>query len=840
MRKRHDARPWLTAVVLAMVMLFAVRGNAQPPAASLTDKTPPASLAASIAASLASEERLVEALQAEKRQADQSAPAVGDRLDAYRTQHAVYANMLALHTVSATDLEAAGRHIQSSLVKIHEQQARVKKAVETVEQYRSGIEDQVAVNQAYLAELTAGSSKGKDAGTVAAIQRLIDLVNRKQALLDGLHQIYTNRLADLKTMEGMLTVLSGKLEGRVQEARKRDFFSRSTGFPIQGGWEGLRQEMSQVAGVARSRLSVTYLVEEGPLIWRSLRRVLAYGVLLVLLAAMGMARLAEFQRRIDQEKAFASCTAFQAVLYIFPRSMWLLLITALLFLYMQAGDYLPSPLIVFIFSLARIFLVTRWVMDAVDCAQKGEKPLALPARARLVRRACQGVRLFGVVYATFLFLAPNAGGLLFLSRLLFEVGALVFALVFWRGRKQIPDREAASAASVKHRLSFGWAVNVVCVGGLALELAGHGPIALYWYISWGRTLVIALWVGLVYAALGELRRTYQVDPATSNETAEAQGSPVWWILIRLGQAALVAASVVALIVAWGGGQDALMAMFDLLHHPYEVGTLSFRIIGFIYAVAALFITHMIAGAWRYLFERRVLRGSGMTQGAQESVVTITIYIVWAVGILAALHVAGINTTSLAVVLGAIGIGLGFGLQNIFNNFVSGLILLFERPIQVGDDIEVDGTWATVKKINVRATIVQTYDNASLIIPNAELISNRVINWSFQDKRLRRKVAVGVAYGSDVELVRTTLLEVAAGVPHVLKTPKPDVVFKDFGDSSLVFLLRFWTHVAYFYAVETEVRFAIDRLFRERGITIAFPQMDVHLHSETPPPSTDDE
>jgi len=179
----------------------------------------------------------------------------------------------------------------------------------------------------------------------------------------------------------------------------------------------------------------------------------------------------------------------------------------------------------------------------------------------------------------------------------------------------------------------------------------------------------------------------------------------------------------------------------------------------------------------------------------------------------------------------LGIGLGFGLQNIFNNFISGIILLFERPIQVGDDVEINGTWALVKKINVRATVVQTYDNASLIIPNSEFISSQVTNWSFKDKRLRRHVDVGVAYGSDVELVRSTLLEIAASTPKVLKNPKPDVLFRDFGDSSLVFRLRIWTDIDNMLIVETAIRFEIDRLFKERGIVIAFPQRDVHLFVE---------
>lgn len=188
-----------------------------------------------------------------------------------------------------------------------------------------------------------------------------------------------------------------------------------------------------------------------------------------------------------------------------------------------------------------------------------------------------------------------------------------------------------------------------------------------------------------------------------------------------------------------------------------------------------------------------------------------------------------NPTSLVVVFGALGIGLGFGLQNIFNNFMSGLILLFERPIQVGDDIEINGTWATVRKINVRSTQVQTYDNASLIIPNSDLINNQVTNWSFKDKRLRRKITVGVAYGSDIELVRKTLLEIANGAKNVLKYPDPDVLFKDFGDSALIFHLRLWTYIDFMFEVETEVRFKIDKAFKEKGITIAFPQQDVHLY-----------
>jgi small-conductance mechanosensitive channel len=183
-----------------------------------------------------------------------------------------------------------------------------------------------------------------------------------------------------------------------------------------------------------------------------------------------------------------------------------------------------------------------------------------------------------------------------------------------------------------------------------------------------------------------------------------------------------------------------------------------------------------------------------------------------------------------VAFGALGIGLGFGLQNIFNNFLSGLILLFERPCRVGDDIEINGIWAKVMQINVRATVVQTYDGAALIIPNSEFISNLVTNWSHRDPYLRRHINVGVAYGSDTELVRRTLLEAAANTAEVLTQPQPDVLFTDFGESTLDFRLRVWTTVDDMLRADTALRFEIDRLFRQRGIEIAFPQSDVHVRS----------
>lgn len=264
---------------------------------------------------------------------------------------------------------------------------------------------------------------------------------------------------------------------------------------------------------------------------------------------------------------------------------------------------------------------------------------------------------------------------------------------------------------------------------------------------------------------------------------------------------------------------------------FSVGSLRVSVKGILLAVILFYVTHVATRIGRRFLSEKVLDSRNFERGLKDSIVTISSYVIWGLGILLALGMLGVNATSLAVVFGALSIGIGFGLQNIFNNFISGLILLFERPIQVGDYVEVNGLWAEVKKINVRSTIVQTFDNATVIIPNSDFISQQVTNWSFKDPRMRRHIDIGVAYGSDIELVRRTLLEIPKTISHILKYPQPDVLFMDHGESALIFRLRYWIHVDYYFSTSTDVRFELDHRFRELGIEIAFPQRDLHIRSD---------
>ena len=192
---------------------------------------------------------------------------------------------------------------------------------------------------------------------------------------------------------------------------------------------------------------------------------------------------------------------------------------------------------------------------------------------------------------------------------------------------------------------------------------------------------------------------------------------------------------------------------------------------------------------------------------------------------------GLNFTKLTIMLSALGVGIGFGLQGVVNNFVSGIILLFERPVRVGDMVEVGGRWAMIKRIGLRSTTVTTFDEADLIIPNANLVNDEVTNWTLSNRRARLQIPVGVAYGSDVPLVIETLTACGKENPWVAKTPDPQVLFLRFGESSLEFELRVWImDVDQRLNAKSQIHQEIDRRFREAKIEIAFPQRDLHLRS----------
>lgn len=265
---------------------------------------------------------------------------------------------------------------------------------------------------------------------------------------------------------------------------------------------------------------------------------------------------------------------------------------------------------------------------------------------------------------------------------------------------------------------------------------------------------------------------------------------------------------------------------------FIMGNTQFTLWSIFYIVLLVTILFYLTGKMKTWIVQRLSAKQNIDVGISEATGSIIRYAVISIGFLMILQSAGVDLSAITVLAGALGIGVGFGLQNITSNFVSGIIILFERPIKVGDRIEVNDILGDVVNISPRATTIVTNENISIIVPNSDFISSTVINWSHTDRLVRRSIPVGVSYGSDPEFVRDLLLEVAAAHSGVLKTPAPEVLLNSFGESSLDFLLRIWTNT---YTdrpliLRSEINYEIFKKLKENGVEIPFPQRDLHIRS----------
>lgn len=280
-------------------------------------------------------------------------------------------------------------------------------------------------------------------------------------------------------------------------------------------------------------------------------------------------------------------------------------------------------------------------------------------------------------------------------------------------------------------------------------------------------------------------------------------------------------------------QQWLGQLKGILDYPLlKLGATQLTLWLLLYLTVLIFLLFYVTGKLRNWLVLRVLARTELDVGLRQAAGSILRYIAISIGFLIILQTAGIDLTTLNIIAGAVGIGIGFGLQNIVSNFISGLIILFERPIKIGDRIEVGNVEGDVIEIGARSTTVLTNDNIAIIVPNSSFITENVVNWKYNDTKVRFKIKVGVAYGSDVRRVEKLLLDVAAKNPDVLTDPAPAVRLMAFGDSSLELELRVWstTLVHRKGVLISALNFAIYEIFREHQIEIPFPQRDLHVRS----------
>ncbi len=761
-------------------------------------------------------------------------------------QISTYRNQLFAPSIHINDLRAMARDISVT-------SARLSQYIRDAEEHLADVRRQGTESHELVALYEKQLELIREREELSGFGRLNDLLDRilvqlrvNEELIENIEAVYEDPLTRLREMKEEMKMIAGRVSRRIDQEMTRAVFHRDVSPVFRFFQEEWGETAISAANNMQRLLSSQIRPEGGKRPWRIWIGEIMTVVLMLSILGGGLVYLARQCRRLraacHPEKRFWQKLIVALFQYSLP------LAGAILFFHIYlaySGYRLPAfhfflPLLM---RLLTLWLVVQWGLILIRMARR-EMPQISDPRIDMalgsLKRLLQGILVFGIFYLLVKWmicqncLAPVA------LRLAGEIALFVWTVFFVR--RILNDRPSVEGMNTpfltgRFRSLLAPAAYGLASAGLIFELAGYGGLAAWWYVSWGKTAVVLFWAVLLFRALKEFEvpeAETKTDPECEPESAVEsdrsirRSDPVRWAVTRLARLMLTLSVLILIPVAWGAEKTFPADLFEVLNYRFRFGDVEINTMGLIYALLVLFVVNIISVLWQGLLQDKIFSQARMEEGLKLTVSRISTYVLWIIGILMALRIVGFSSTSLTVIFGALGIGIGFGLQHIVGNFISGIILLFERPMQVGDVIELDGTWGVVKEINVRSTHLKTYDNSDLIVPNSDFISQRLVNWSFRDPKVRRTITVGVAYGSDIARVTKVLLDIAHSNTRVYRHPDPLVLFTDFGDSALIFKLRIWAHIEYFLSVESEIRSEIDRRFCEADITIPFPQRDLYI------------
>lgn len=402
---------------------------------------------------------------------------------------------------------------------------------------------------------------------------------------------------------------------------------------------------------------------------------------------------------------------------------------------------------------------------------------------------------------------------------------VVQSFILWRLHKRKPEEDKLI------RVLMG-GFSVMCWISLALTLFGLVRLAI---------LGIMVWVALsvcIQQALALLHVGTKLEDVFPQEGWRGLVAGISMALAIPAIMLILSAAPIIWILAYPGGAYLLEHVATM---GFNVGKVSFNAMQVVSIFIAFYLTRSLISVGTTFMNSLRRQGVALNPSLIGPFQTTYTYALWALFILYVLSSLGFSLTSLTVVAGGLSVGVGFGMQNIVQNFISGLMVIFGRIIREGDVVEVGGILGVVRKVDIRSTQVETYDNAVVFIPNSQFLSNTFTNWTHNGRRVRRQITIGVAYGSNLQLCMKLLAQVASEHPRVLRTPAPIVYFDDFAASSLNLILRYWVaDIDHGASTMTDIRLRVNELFTENNIEISFPQLDVHIKKDAASPRLPDE
>jgi small-conductance mechanosensitive channel len=667
--------------------------------------------------------------------------------------------------------------------------ARIRRATETlVGPFADGREElqKIATRlDALKEEFTKRLEEQPEPEIAEAVNYSMRYLSGVKASLAGVRSTLDKELAPAKDFQASLGKAEEALRQKLPKAWKSYYFTSS---PELFSWKGWLESAKRIESWAKSNATIARSLTRGSDAQRAMSVAVKAAVGLVLLGIFDLVAGRRLRRRFPDLRGLVQLRRAWRLAGLGFILSWVGLDAPLLLHEVLSG--LSEILLAAAFAVFSWFLVQA---SGLVGGGKARNPLRWPWRMFSLGLALQIIDLP----------EPALTGVW-----------IVLLLLFFQVSRRQAGRDAGPL-----RLP-GRVTPVVAVALVVMAALGWQHLSVLVLAGWFLVLA-AMQIG---AGLSRLVAEWQSRAAREGTSMLTRG-----LVSGLGFP-LIFLTLFFLVLYWFstelGGQDLFLEAVALTVTVGDVsvtlGRLALILTGFFLTRSALFVTRS------FIRDLPRLR-PGIDPGVRDVLDTTSMYLLWGIYALFSLFLLGFSFTSLAVVAGGLSVGIGFGLQNIVNNFVAGLILLFGRSLQAGDTIQIDTVWGRVRKVNIRNTVVQTFDNATLFVPNSDLIAGKLVNWTHRDPTVRREIAVGVAYGSETELVRSILLEAAAGHPRVLRDPAPSVLFQNFGESSLDFKLFFWVDdVSAALTAMSDIRFAIDRRFREEGIDIPFPQREVRI------------
>jgi potassium-dependent mechanosensitive channel len=794
----------------------------------------PEQMAESLDNALANHRNELEGLNGRLKDLENLRDKIQAEIKTYSSQNVAHSQILLTSQLRVENLENATKNNLLALRALSRYVETFQKRLSSTSILFQQIEESIRLVKTQIVDIKGSQfSDAWKSLLMSASQSLIKILDEKKQICESLLKTEEDLLSSLNAALEENKTIGEKLTVRLESDKKASVFNRFDSFGDLSG-EAIKKELSLFWSRIRSGFDFATWNSQ----WIEIKMG-GFDRWAVFIVAVALILLLQYQSKVTLRKVEKRCEGpeydHRRLALVLLRRSLPYLVMALLF-----GIYSSLRFSLFNISLGRalyasflILLATQWGLDYLKYGFSGPPTVLRSFVSHHIRRFFQIFRVMAIVVLMLNWIAERDSILMWQLRNFLSAAFLAWAVVFWlKMKRELFEgrRQGQEIPNPNWIISLRAWSYLVIGGTLFLNLLGYRMLGGLWFEAWIETLAILFWGYISLNAVREWQQDVLAETAAEIEKQKTSKYHIRWTLIQLTLAFIYFGPAMGVLHSWDPSGFLKAGLGYFFNFTLAMGSLKLNVKGFILAVVIIYITRFAVRIGRALLKEKILDRRSMEIGLKDSILTITGYLGWALGLLLALGIMGVNATSLAVVFGGLSIGIGFGMQTIFNNFFSGLILLLERPIQVGDILEVNGLRAKVKKINVRATVVQTFDNASVIIPNSELVSNQVTNYSLKDKRIRRRIQVGVAYGSNIDLVQNTLMEISRERSDVLKYPRPQVIFIDHAASALIFELRVWVGVDDYWIVPSQIRNEIDRRFNELGIEIAFPQMDVHIRS----------